>query len=282
MVTFAKNRFLLRPADLPVLSMAIANCILLALAAPFGAVADARGVWPFGSIGCSWYACSCTVFGLGSMLHHTLLAAAECLKIRRPMAGDLSQKHMCKAIGFLWGFAALWGLFPLVGWSSYRPEGSGATCSVNWKLDNPTDTSYTICLFIFFFIVPAGAIGASYTAIYHNLKKMTKRAKQNWGKDAQQTAEVMLAKKKSVLVAFIMMVSFFVAWTPYAAVSFYSAFFRPVSTSPWATSVPAIFAKSSVFFNPIVYFFRYKKFRKAAKQLFQTSLQMTNVKETQV
>ena len=98
---------------------------------------------------------------------------------------------------------------------------------------------------------------------------MAERAKRTWGNESRQTAEVMLAKKKVTLTAFILVAGFFVAWTPYAAVSFYSAFVKPEYISPSAATVAAIFAKISVIFNPTVYFFRSEKFRKTIKELFK-------------
>ena len=62
-----KHRFLLSPPDLPVLSVATANCILITLTMPFGAAGNARSSWPFGSNGCTWYACLNAIIGLGTI-----------------------------------------------------------------------------------------------------------------------------------------------------------------------------------------------------------------------
>lgn len=269
-VAFAKNRFLLTPTDLPVLSIAIADAVLIILALPLGAVRNALGAWPFGFIGCSWYACLNAIVGLGTMLHHAILAAEKCWKIHWPMATEITRKTMCMIFGVVWGFVMLCEIFPFFGWSSYGPEGNGATCSVKWQTDDPGDISYIICLFVFFFIFPVAVIVTSYVTIYRDLLNMAERAKQKWGRKARQTAEALLARKKVVFTAFILMASFFAAWTPYAAVSFYSAFFNPEHISPLAATIPSILAKSSLLFNPIVYFFRYKKFRKGVFHLFKT------------
>ena len=268
-LTFVKNRHMAEPPHLPVLSMAIANCFMATIATPFGSAANARGTWPFGSVGCSWYACVNTIVGLGSMLHHTVIAAEKCFHTHWPTKESINRKAMYKIITFLWGFAILWGMFPLIGWSSYGPEGSGASCSVNWQSDDHANASYIVCLFLFFFTFPAFVIALSYTTIYYDLRKMAERSQVQWGKEASQTIEVVLAKKKVVFTAFILMASFFLAWTPYAVVSFLSAFGEAKSIPPLAATVSDIFAKSSIIYNPVVYFFRYKKFRKGIKEIFQ-------------
>ncbi|KAJ7372022.1 hypothetical protein OS493_021450 [Desmophyllum pertusum] len=117
-LTFIKNRKLLTASDLPILSIAIADCFLTVFVIPFGAAANARDTWPFGSVGCSWYACLNTIVGLSTMLHHTVIAVEKCLKTHRPMTTHVTHKKMLIVIALVWGFASLWGIFPLIGWSS--------------------------------------------------------------------------------------------------------------------------------------------------------------------
>ena len=109
----------------------------------------------------------------------------------------------------------------------------------------------------------------SYAIIYHNLQQMAKRAKRRWSNKAQQTLEVVRARKKTVLTGFIMIASFFVVWTPYAVVSFCAAFGKLQSIPPLATTIPAMFAKTSMLLNPIIYVIRYKRFREGIKKLFK-------------
>jgi len=52
---------------------------------------------------------------------------------------------------------------------------------------------------------------------------------------------------------FFIIISFIIAWTPYAIVAFISSFFSPNLISPLGGTLPAIFAKSSICFNPLVY-----------------------------
>ena len=268
-LTFNKNRDLLTVSDVPILSIAIADGVLAVFVIPFGAAASFLGTWPFGAGGCSWYACVTAIIGFGTMLHHTLLAVEKCWKIHDPLTTNLSRKNMLTIIVFLWGFAALWGIFPLFGWSSYGEEGTGDTCSIKWQSQGIAHSSFIISVFVIFFVTPTVSIVLSYSIIYYDLQQMAKRGKHDWGNEAQQTLDVVLGRKKVALTAFIMMASFFVAWTPYGVVSFYLAFGQPKYISPLASTIPAIFAKTSVFLNPIVYVIRYKRFREGVKKLFK-------------
>ncbi|CAF3693937.1 unnamed protein product [Rotaria sordida] len=48
-------------------------------------------------------------------------------------------------------------------------------------------------------------------------------------------------------------IAFTIAWTPYAIVAFISSFFSPDLIPPLGGTIPAIFAKSSIYFNPFIY-----------------------------
>ena len=268
-LTFNKDRGLLTVSDLPVLSIAIADVVLAASVTPFAVAADFLAAWPFGSGGCSWYACVSATIGLGTMLHHMVLAVERCWKIHHPMTTHVTHKQMLKIIVVLWIFTGLWGIFPLIGWSSYAPEGTGAACSIKWQSDDLIDTSFIICIFVLFFLFPVVSMVVSYAIIYKDLQQMAKRAKRQWNDEAQQTLDILVARKRAGWTGFIMVASFVVVWTPYAIVSFYSAFFKPQSISPLVATVPAMFAKTSTLVNPIVYVIRYKRFRKGVRKLFK-------------
>lgn len=57
-------------------------------------------------------------------------------------------------------------------------------------------------------------------------------------------------------------VSFFVAWSPYAVVSMWAAFGYVENIPPVAFAVPAMFAKSSTIYNPIIYLMLRPNFRR--------------------
>ena len=58
-----------------------------------------------------------------------------------------------------------------------------------------------------------------------------------------------------------MIVGFLIAWTPYSAVALISAFGDPKSITPLYATMPALFAKSQVVWNPLVYVVTNKNFR---------------------
>ena len=57
---------------------------------------------------------------------------------------------------------------------------------------------------------------------------------------------------------------FVVAWTPYAAVTFAAQFGSNIEAyiNPYTTSLPALFAKTSSVYNPLIYTLSNKDFRR--------------------
>ena len=56
---------------------------------------------------------------------------------------------------------------------------------------------------------------------------------------------------------------FVIAWTPYAAVTLAAQFGSNIEAyiNPYTTSLPALFAKTSSIYNPLIYTLRNKEFR---------------------
>ena len=214
-----------------------------------------------GKIGCKVYASISTLLGLGTMLHHSAIAIDKCRTLWHPMKPDISPSRVVAVIVLLWCLALIWSLFPLLGWNAYVREGANAVCSIRWHSPSSiTNASYVACIFVFFFFIPLLIIIISYATAYWNVRRMVKQAEITSGANAAATSAA-IAKSVSLTKISVMMVTgFLVAWTPYAAVS---AVAGPEHIPTFATIVPAMFAKNSCLYNPLIYFFVYKKFRES-------------------
>lgn len=87
-----------------------------------------------------------------------------------------------------------------------------------------------------------------------------------WGHDAMATRESYTAQVKTAKQLLLMTAGFMFAWAPYAIVSSMTVF--SLITVPNDYKVyPALFAKTSVIYNPIIYFFTYRSLRQKASDL---------------
>lgn len=263
LLTFYMDHSLLFPANMLVLSIAISDWLMGVVVNPMGGAANVSVGGSFGDASCKFYAFVCTFLGLGTMLHHAVFAVDRYLAISRPMEAQYSLGRMLAVIGALWAFSFTWSVFPLLGWSAYVAEAGDIACSLRWQSTRSADTAYIICLFVFFYFGPLVIILYCYTLVFLNMRYMTRNAEKLWGANAAATVETIQASWKMAKIALVMVIGFFFAWTPYAAVSFYAAFGFAEDIPTLLAAFPSLLAKTSNFYNPIIYFFLYKSFRES-------------------
>ena len=273
LVAFIRDRALLTHSNKLIFSIAVGDWLHAALAYPVGTVANASHSWRMDDALCSWYAFITAFLSFGIMLHHATFAIERAIVINYSVAFRSIQRKLHFIIAGLWMFALLWSTFPLFGWSAYAPEGASVLCSIRWQSSDPSNIAFIACIFFFFFVGPIVAMVMAYSSIYRNVKKMTQNAHHMWGENAVPTLEAVRAESKTARMAFIMSFCFLFAWTPYAVVSLYAVIKVPEPiVSPLVAALPALFAKTAACYNPIIYFFLFKKFRVSLRQTWRQLL----------
>lgn len=72
--------------------------------------------------------------GLVSMCTLTLLAYERYIVVCKPMAGfKMNVRRSFQGLLGVWLFCLFWAVPPLLGWSSYGPEGVQTSCSLGWE-----------------------------------------------------------------------------------------------------------------------------------------------------
>nr|XP_009927863.1 PREDICTED: opsin-VA-like [Haliaeetus albicilla] len=69
----------------------------------------------------------------------------------------------------------------------------------------------------------------------------------------------------------VMIIAFLICWMPYAAFSILVTAYPSVELDPCLAAVPAFFSKTATVYNPIIYVFMNKQFRKCLIQMFSCS-----------
>ena len=88
--------------------------------------------------------------------------------------GGRKRSKMTRAyisVSISWMLSIGWSLPPLFGWSRYRPEGLGTTCSFDYFLRGGVDEYFLICVVCGAFVCPLCIISICYILIYANFKK---------------------------------------------------------------------------------------------------------------
>lgn len=265
-VFFASPSLRKQSGNYLLISMTFCDWFMATFASSVGIYANSKFWWTLHPAYCDYFGFVSSWGGLASMIHITALAGEKFFTLKFAVSEEISKAKMLLVVASVWLFAFLWALFPLVGWSAYAPEPGYAGCSIEWYSQKASDKAYIVCLFIFFFFIPICFVSFCFGTIYIEVKKLATNAIQRWGVSTIPTQQTLKAKAKTIRMSLIMVLAFLFAWTPYAVVALYSSFFSN-DISPTASTIPSMFAKSSNFYNPIIYFFMYTKFRVAAKKL---------------
>ncbi|XP_038074372.1 rhodopsin-like [Patiria miniata] len=256
---YASNRSLHNVVNILLLNVSVADLSVAVLGTPVSFAASAAGHWLLGPIGCTWYGFICTLSGCAQIVGIAAVSLHRYFLVVKPfVAKRLTTGGALVCVGFTWVYSLAVALPPVLGWSEFTREGAGISCSVSWHSGS---RSYTFFIFTMILAIPMAIILFSYSQILFTVNKMAKCQVSN-----QRSRE---AEKKVTIMIIVMVLTFLVAWTPYAALSLYMALGGDsVSITPLTATLPSMFAKASTTYNPVIYFLLHKKFRKALLQTF--------------
>ena len=200
-----------------------------------------RDICLLDSVWVTW--CAITVI---TLLAYLAFERYQMIKEMRTTETRVNAKRLL-SVGGCWVYALFWSVMPLFGWSSYGMEGIGISCSVEWHLRTRSGVSFIICLFVAAYVLPLSVICFMYFRTWSKIKQSAIRVRPQ-GETGNNTGGT---HKKVAVMGALMAGSFLLTWTPYAIVSFIE-FIRPDVITPIQASVPAIFAKSSPVYLPII------------------------------
>ena len=170
------------------------------------------------------------------------------------------------------------GLFSPAG--GFILEGFQTHCSFNYISRDAYTRNYMILLFIFGFILPLVLIIIFYFLIWKYYKKSMKliifqmkpmiTINQNSIKHIHSINTLKTNRKEKRLIKSILLIviTFCIAWTPYALVTLVAQFSSNFEAyiNPFTTNLPALFAKLSSVYNPIIYILNNKKCRNLIRE----------------
>nr|XP_018896152.1 PREDICTED: rhodopsin, GQ-coupled-like [Bemisia tabaci] len=174
-----------------------------------------------------------------------------------------------------WIYCLLMTLPPLFGWSRYILEGFLTSCSWDYMTRTPANRAYYVYLLFFGFVIPVSIITYCYTFILitilaHGKEMANIKATGGGGYSLSSRIPVPHTPARSTVktaeIILMLVVLFLVAWTPYAVVTLIGQFGNPLLITPWVSALPALFAKASVVYNPIVYSLSHPHFRSSVLQ----------------
>ncbi|KAJ8976786.1 hypothetical protein NQ317_006731 [Molorchus minor] len=231
------------PLNILLFNLVISDFSVSIFGNPWTFVSSLSYGWVFGKIVCKAYGFFMSLLGISSITTLTVLAFERYIIVSRPFRHrNLTRRGSIYLILGIWIYSLLLTIPPLLGWGKYINEAANISCSVNWEEQSPNAKSYIIFLFAFGLILPLSVIVFSYAHIINTIKRKT-----------MKIGQVSKAEGRITYMVFFMIVAFLVAWTPYAITALLVQFGDRSLVSPAAGVIPAVLAKSSICYNPIIY-----------------------------
>ncbi|KAJ3613219.1 hypothetical protein NHX12_019469, partial [Muraenolepis orangiensis] len=172
LLMFVKCKELRTATNGIIINLAFTDIGVAAIGYPLSAASDLHGSWKFGYTGCQIYAALNIFFGMASIGLLTVVAIDRYLTICRP---DIGQKMTVRSYTLLilaaWLNAVFWSSMPVVGWSSYAPDPTGATCTVNWRQNDASFVSYTMAVIAVNFLAPLSVMFYCYYNVSVTMKR---------------------------------------------------------------------------------------------------------------
>ncbi|XP_048109703.1 opsin-5-like [Alosa alosa] len=256
-----KKKHLLKPAEFFIINLAISDLGLTISLYPMAILSSAFHRWLFGRTACLIYAFCGLLFGICSLTTLTLLSLVCFMKVCYPLYGNRFQpSHGRLLVACAWLYSLGFAGCPLVHWGEYGPEPYGTACCIDLRLSNlqPGARSYMLVLFVGCYLLPCAVMVVSYTSILVTVRTTKKAMERHVPKKTRMGNIQAIIVKLSVAVC----IGFLSAWSPYAVVSMWAAFGHLESIPQLAFAVPAMFAKSSTIYNPLVYMLLRPSFRR--------------------
>ncbi|XP_066505094.1 pinopsin-like isoform X2 [Hoplias malabaricus] len=249
-----KNTHLLNPMNLILLSLAVSDLMIALCGSAIVTITNYHGSFFLGNEFCVFQGFAVNYFGLVSLCTLTLLAYERYNVVCKPMAGfKLSVRRSCQGLTFVWFFCLFWAVAPLLGWSSYGPEGVQTSCSLGWEERSWSNYSYLLLYTFLCFLIPTVIIIYCYTNILLTMCKLNESVELQGGKSHVEE------NRRAVKMVLAMIGMFFACWLPYTAVSVVVVVDPELRIPPLVATMPMYFAKTSPVYNPIIYFMTNKQ-----------------------
>ncbi|XP_062436354.1 vertebrate ancient opsin-like [Rhea pennata] len=256
----SKFKQLRQPINYVIVNLSVADFLVSLTGGTISCLANLRGYFYMGRWACVLEGFAVTFFGIVALWSLALLAFERYVVICHPLGNmRLRGKHAALGIAFVWSFSFVWTVPPTMGWSSYTTSKIGTTCEPNWYSRAYTDHTYIIKFFTTCFIVPLLVILVSYGKWMQKLRKVS---------DTQGRRGTARKQRRVTRMVVVMIAAFLICWTPYATFSILVAACPSVELDPRLAAVPAFFSKTATVYNPIIYVFMNKQFRKCLIQMF--------------
>ncbi|KAM6373208.1 pinopsin [Pluvialis apricaria] len=242
------------PLNYILVNLAVADLLVTLCGSSVSFSNNINGFFVFGKQMCELEGFMVSLTGIVGLWSLAILAFERYVVVCRPL-GDFrfQHRHAISGCAFTWSWSLLWTTPPLLGWSSYVPEGLRTSCGPNWYTGGSNNNSYILALFVTCFVMPLSLILFSYTNLLVTLRAAAAQQRES---DTTQQAE-----REVTRMVIAMVMAFLICWLPYTTFALVVATNKDIAIQPALASLPSYFSKTATVYNPIIYVFMNKQFQ---------------------
>ncbi|KAG9353831.1 hypothetical protein JZ751_011955, partial [Albula glossodonta] len=266
MYAFYSNKKLRNPPNYFIMNLAVSDFLMAITQSPIFFINCLYKEWVFGELGCKLYAFCGALFGITSMINLLAISIDRYIVITKPLQAIqwTSKRRTSLVILLVWLYSLAWSLAPLLGWSSYIPEGLMTSCTWDYVTSTPANKSYTLMLCCFVFFIPLAIISYCYLFMFLAIRRTSKDVEElgtHVRKSTLIQQQSIKTEWKLAKIAFVVIIVFVLSWAPYASVTLIAWAGYSSVLSPYSKAVPAVIAKASAIYNPFIYAIIHSKYR---------------------
>ncbi|KAJ8408627.1 hypothetical protein AAFF_G00252620 [Aldrovandia affinis] len=266
MYAFYSNKKLRSLPNYFIMNLAVSDFLMAITQSPIFFINCLYKEWVFGELGCKLYAFCGALFGITSMINLLAISIDRYMVITKPLQAIqwTSKRRTSLAILLVWLYSLAWSLAPLLGWSSYIPEGLMTSCTWDYVTSTAANKSYTLMLCCFVFFMPLAIISYCYLFMFLAIRRTSKDVERLGTQVRKSTLiqqQSIRTEWKLAKIAFVVIIVFVLSWAPYASVTLIAWAGYGNILTPYSKAVPAVIAKASAIYNPFIYAIIHSKYR---------------------
>ncbi|XP_021355908.1 visual pigment-like receptor peropsin [Mizuhopecten yessoensis] len=247
-----------------VITLCVSSIGIAVLVVPTVGIASLEDKWMFGEVGCALHGFIMTTFGLIQIFVLAVMSFEKYIIVVRNNWDSFVSKNGTRfTIAGCLMLGVILGSCPLFGWNSYKLELQRTSCSIDWGDKSIKSLTYTYLLLLVGLVVPVSVMFFSYINIYLEIRRHIFNLHNVLRNSGKSYANMLKREVKVIKTMFILVCAFIFSWVPYSVMSIYAMFNDINSLDPLLYMLPTLFAKASVIWNPIIYLFINKSFKKA-------------------
>ncbi|XP_068094998.1 opsin-3 [Hyperolius riggenbachi] len=261
LILYCRFKTLRTPTNLLLVNISFSDFFISLFGVSFTFSSCVSQKWIWGEAGCVFDGFCKTLLGNVSIFTLTVVAYERYIRVAHDKAVDF--RWTWEAITYIWLYALLWAIVPLMQWDRYVLELHELDCSLDRATINPNHSSFILLSFLSCFVAPMGIMTYCYGSIIYSVRMLQKV----YGLGSSHVLRLVDCEIKLAKMCLLMVLAFLLCWMPYSLLSLLVMRGHWRIITPTRAFVPSLLVKIMAATNPLIYILTSKRFRQGLVKL---------------